>query len=109
MEEKGSVVTIGGKGSALTAYSLYAVSSGVAQVRIDSSVLDKLSSSSKRTPQSSAKPFSILPDDVSRIESRATLVVLLNKLIVTGADGVTPGLLNKIADQLNENSEKFDV
>ncbi|CAM8878260.1 unnamed protein product [Rhodiola kirilowii] len=61
MAEKGSVVTIGGTGSALTAYSLYAVSSGVAQVRIDSSVLDKLSSSSKRTPQSSAKPFSILP------------------------------------------------
>ncbi|KAL9663616.1 hypothetical protein QQ045_019007 [Rhodiola kirilowii] len=109
MAEKGSVVTIGGKGSALTAYSLYAVSSGVAKVRIDSSVLDKLSSSSKRTPQSSAKPLSILPDDVSRIESRATLVVLLNKLIVTGAAGVTTGLLNKIADQLNENSEKFDV
>ncbi|CAM8984393.1 unnamed protein product [Rhodiola kirilowii] len=108
MAEKSHVVTIGGKGSSLTASSLYAVASGHAQVRIDSSA-DKLSSS-KRTPHPSATtPFSILPDGLCREESRAALLVSLNKLVVSGASGVTPGLLNKIAEILNENSEKCDV
>ncbi|CAM8980192.1 unnamed protein product [Rhodiola kirilowii] len=108
MAEKSYVVTIGGKGSSLTASSLYAVASGHAQVRIDSSA-DKLSSS-KRTPHPSATtPFSILPDGLCREESRAALLVSLNKLVVSGASGVTPGLLNKIVEILNENSEKCDV
>lgn len=104
------IVTIGGKGSALTASSLYAVACGAAQVRIDSSIIDKLSSST-RAHQSAVTPFSILPDeDLSLIESRATLLVLLNKLIVTGAPGVvTPVLLNHIAHFLNQSFEKCDI
>uniref|UniRef100_A0A7N0ZZC4 Histidine--tRNA ligase, cytoplasmic n=1 Tax=Kalanchoe fedtschenkoi TaxID=63787 RepID=A0A7N0ZZC4_KALFE len=104
------VVTIGGKGSALAASAVYDVAHGLSQVRIDSSALDKLSSS-KLTPQSSTTRFSILPDDLSREELRAALLVSLSKLIASGASGVSPGLLNQIAHLLNENSDKsgFDL
>ena len=79
-----SVITLGGKGSSLSAASVFAVANGLAQVRIDSSILDK-------------------PKILTFEESRAFLLALLNKLLLSGsASTVLPVL---ISDVLNAGSK----
>ncbi|KAL9437630.1 hypothetical protein AB3S75_023490 [Citrus x aurantiifolia] len=85
MAERGSVavITVGGKGSSLNSSSVYAISNGLAQVRVDSSALDRLSST---LPNQNARPvtkFQIpIPKTLTLEESRAFLTVLLNKLLL---------------------------
>ncbi|KAI3884227.1 hypothetical protein MKW92_034692 [Papaver armeniacum] len=77
--------TIGGKGSSLTSSSVYFIANGVSQVNIDSSILEKLISSSESLPLSE-KPLLNISNPVrnlTAIEARACLVVLVNKLIIT--------------------------
>nr|DAD38187.1 TPA_asm: hypothetical protein HUJ06_008828 [Nelumbo nucifera] len=102
-----SVVTVGGKGSALSSAFVFAISNGCAQVRIDSSVLEKLSTkhSLSAVPlQSSSNPRFLTLE-----ESRASLLVLLNKFALSNA-GVRPTLPNLIVETLNRgfSAESLD-
>lgn len=78
-----SVVLVGGKGSSLSSADVYAIAKGIRKVTIDPSALERLSSS-QPPPQATIEPSSkILISD----ESRAALVVLLNKLITSDVSG----------------------
>ncbi|KAL3737497.1 hypothetical protein ACJRO7_019096 [Eucalyptus globulus] len=91
-----AVVTLGGKGSSLSPSSLHAVSAGIARVRVDSSARDRLASSLP------AADFQIsFPPYFTAAETRASLAVLLNKLLVSGGPGTGTALVDLITDSLN--------
>ncbi|CAL5443584.1 unnamed protein product [Camellia sinensis] len=100
-----SVITVGGKGAYLSSAIVSAVANGLSQSRIDSSVLDRLSNPKNppRPPPSSQFKFSLLKD-LSPEESRAALLILLNKLLLSG--GIRPTLPLLISDALNNNNNK---
>lgn len=99
-------VTLGAKASSLSSSSVYAVATGRAHVRIDSSALDRLSSS-KTPPTTSFKHRITIPDFVTLEESRAFILVLLNKLILSNASSRIPLLLSETLNS-NLNSFLFD-
>ncbi|KAL6996125.1 histidine--tRNA ligase [Sarracenia purpurea var. burkii] len=117
-----SVITVGGKGTSLSSSSVFAVANGLAQLRIDSSALDRLSNNKNKQhqqPPPAAKfKFSLLKD-LSPQESRASLLLALNKLLLSGvsSSGIRPTLpllisdtLNYLADQHNFDFDQvFDV
>ncbi|KAJ4958170.1 hypothetical protein NE237_025281 [Protea cynaroides] len=92
-----SVVTIGGKGSSLSSSSVYAIANGISQVRIDSAVTDKLS---KNHPLSTVHQQNSKSSFLTLEESRAALVVLLNKLALSNA-GIRDILPESIVGILN--------
>ncbi|KAL7180681.1 hypothetical protein ACSBR1_043799 [Camellia fascicularis] len=98
-----SVITVGGKGAYLSSAIVSAVANGLSQSRIDSSVLDRLSNPKNPPPPppSSQFKFSLLKD-LSPEESRAALLILLNKLLLSG--GIRPTLPLLISDALNNNN-----
>ncbi|GAV78911.1 HGTP_anticodon domain-containing protein/tRNA-synt_His domain-containing protein [Cephalotus follicularis] len=80
-ERKVKTITIGGKGSSLSSSSVFAISTGNARVRIDSSALDKLSD---QCPALVKSRFPV-PKTLNLEETRASLTVLLNKLLVASS------------------------
>ncbi|MCL7030181.1 hypothetical protein MKW94_004700 [Papaver nudicaule] len=106
MENAGSnkvIIKIGGKGSTLSSWSVYAIANGLSKVDIDSSVSSNLKSSENLCYSlSGEKP---VPNVLTLIETRACLVLLLNKLIITqtGIRFLVPDL---ICQTLNQ--ETFD-
>ncbi|KAJ6696931.1 hypothetical protein OIU85_003305 [Salix viminalis] len=98
------IITIGGKGSALTSTSVYTIATGHAQVRIDSSALDRLTNQN-RNPQKPLHSIHLINNEASNlIETRAYLTVLLNKLLhYTNSSNVRTFLPNLIAETLNSN------
>lgn len=98
------IITIGGKGSALTSTSVYTIATGHALVRIDSSALDRLTNQN-RNPQKPLHSISLTPNKASNlIATRAYLTVLLNKLLhYTNSSNVRTFLPNLIAETLNSN------
>ncbi|ONK55791.1 uncharacterized protein A4U43_C10F1020 [Asparagus officinalis] len=97
-----SVVTVGGKGSTLSPLSVYSISNALSRVKIDSSALDKLSSQSKK-PSSISPPKTLPPTNpkfLTTEESRAALIVLLNKLILSDSN-IRPVLPILIEETLN--------
>ncbi|KAI9075018.1 hypothetical protein K1719_043068 [Acacia pycnantha] len=101
-----SVFTLGGKGSSLSSSSLYAAASGRAQLRIDSSALDRLSSG-QRLPPASCKHQIIFNDFLTLEDRRAFLVVLLNQLLLSNARGIRALLPELIAEALNSKSQNL--
>ncbi|XP_020244991.1 histidine--tRNA ligase, cytoplasmic-like isoform X2 [Asparagus officinalis] len=98
-----SVVTVGGKGSTLSPLSVYSISNALSRVKIDSSALDKLSSQSKKPSSISPPPKTLPPTNPNFLtteESRAALIVLLNKLILSDSD-IRPVLPTLIEETLN--------
>ncbi|KAF3527284.1 hypothetical protein DY000_02044038, partial [Brassica cretica] len=104
-EERRSVITLGGKGSSLSSSSVYKVASGVANVRIDSSAIERLST--KPLPLIKGSSFSI-PEELTKEETRASLVVLLNKLLLANSGSVRSVLPVKIMEILNSKDETFE-
>ncbi|KGN63076.1 histidine--tRNA ligase, cytoplasmic [Cucumis sativus] len=100
-----SVITLGGKGSSLSSSSVYAIAHGFALVRIDSSALDRLSSSSNNPNAASIKHHLLIPDFLTREEARASLVVLLNKLIISSSSGIRSVIPVLITETLNSKPE----
>lgn len=99
-----AVVTLGGKGSSLSPSSLHAVSAGIARVRVDSSARDRLASSpptANRTSPAAANLQISFPPYFTAAETRASLAVLLNKLLVSGGPGTGTALVDLISDSLN--------
>ncbi|XP_047151304.1 histidine--tRNA ligase, cytoplasmic isoform X2 [Vigna umbellata] len=104
-------VTLGGKASSLSSSTVCAVAAALSQVRIDSTALDRLSSSSfskkattATTTSSSSNHNITVPDFLTLEESRAFLLVLLNSLIISNAPSRTPLVL---AETLNSNPSTF--
>ncbi|KAH9307464.1 hypothetical protein KI387_035375 [Taxus chinensis] len=83
---------VGGRGSALSAETIYNVAYGLSTLQLDSSALEKISKSSGRFSSSVQK---ITPPNknenkengpfLSKVEARAALVVLANKLLQSPA------------------------
>ncbi|WJX11445.1 histidine--tRNA ligase [Trifolium repens] len=93
-----SAITLGGKGSSLPSSSVYATATSQAQIRIDSSALDRLSS----TP--SLKQKITIPEFLTLEETRAFLIVLLNKLLLCNSSKQFP---LRILESLNSNPKSF--
>lgn len=106
-----NVVTIGGKESYLTPSTVYAVANNLVKLNLDSSALDKLSW--KKQPLSSQN-LSIINPNPTRFsppveESRAFLIVLLNKLIRSNTAGIRPVIPQYIAHILNQETFTSDT
>ncbi|KAH0905251.1 hypothetical protein HID58_044754 [Brassica napus] len=102
--ERRSVITLGGKGSSFSSSSVYKVASGVANVRIDSSAIERFST--KPLPLIKGSSFSI-PEELTKEEIRASLAVLLNKLLLANSGSVRSVLPVKIMEILNSKDETF--
>lgn len=102
------VVTLGGKGSALTSSSVVEVANGFARITIDSSALSRRSSSTSNS--ATAKfPFST-PDYFTPEETRASLALLLNKLLLSSSSSASAQLLEILEqDVLSSNYTLNDV
>ncbi|KAJ6818454.1 histidine--tRNA ligase, cytoplasmic-like [Iris pallida] len=103
-----SVVSVGGKGSSLSPSSAYSVSRALAKVQIDSAALEKLSKSKKQTLIANPSP-NPRSQTLTLEESRAALLVLLNKLLLSDGN-VRPDLPLLIEQTLNSdfNLETLD-
>ncbi|XP_058097409.1 histidine--tRNA ligase, cytoplasmic [Magnolia sinica] len=100
-----TAIVIGGKGSSLSSTTIYTISTSISsKVEIDSSLLEKLSRSPPKKPNSSSSYSSIPPPSSPKTltleESRASLLVLLNKLLAAGP-AVRPALALLIQETLN--------
>ncbi|PSS07220.1 Histidine--tRNA ligase, partial [Actinidia chinensis var. chinensis] len=105
--EGSHVITVGGKGGSLSSSSVFAVANRIALVRIDSSALDRLSSNHKNPNPNLKFKFSFLKD-LSPQESRASLLLLLNKLLLLSS-GIRPSLPLFLSDALNDTTtNQFD-
>ncbi|KAI0501280.1 hypothetical protein KFK09_016224 [Dendrobium nobile] len=94
-------IVIGGKGSSLSSADVYAVARGFRKVAIDPAALERFSRSQ------SPPPHPVAVESISKFlttaESRAALVVLINKLVVS--DGaVRPIFLSLIGEILGLQS-----
>ena len=98
------MITLGGKGSSFSSSSVYKVASGVANVRIDSSAIERFST--KPLPLIKGSSFSI-PEELTKEEIRASLAVLLNKLLLANSGSVRSVLPVKIMEILNSKDETF--
>ncbi|KAL0858155.1 hypothetical protein Bca101_063309 [Brassica carinata] len=103
--ERRSMITVGGKGSSLSSSSVYKIASGVANVRIDSSAIERLST--RPLPLIKRSSFGI-PEGLTNEEIRASLVVLLNKLLLSNSGSVRSVLPVKILEILNLKDETLD-
>ncbi|XP_030474690.1 histidine--tRNA ligase, cytoplasmic [Syzygium oleosum] len=95
------VVTLGGKGSSLSASSSYAVAAGTARLRVDSSASDRLAASPANRISPAANFQISFPPYFSVVETRASLTVLLNKLLLSGSSGTRTVLVDLILDSLS--------
>ncbi|KAI3962399.1 hypothetical protein MKW92_020820, partial [Papaver armeniacum] len=105
-----SEVIIGGKGSSLSSSSLYAVANSLSKVNIDSSVsknLKKLDSSSdeelKLNRNSLAEDVKPVQNFLTLVETRACLVLLLNRFILTNQTDIRFVIPDLICKTLNED------
>ncbi|KAE8022261.1 hypothetical protein FH972_008076 [Carpinus fangiana] len=103
--EEISVITLGGKGLSLSSSSIYAVATGVAQVRLDSSALERLASSNPPPPFVNYQIN--LPKTLTLLESRAFLTVLLGKLL-SGSSNVRTVLPVRISEALNSKPQTLE-
>ncbi|TMW92417.1 hypothetical protein EJD97_013080 [Solanum chilense] len=99
MAEERRMVTVGGKGSSLSSSSVFDIANGLSRLSIDSSALSKVSSSSNSKTSKTNAPtvsasFSIL-SNLTSSEARASLVVLLNKLLLSSS---TSAAVNQLSD-----------
>ncbi|KAL3349931.1 hypothetical protein AABB24_022804 [Solanum stoloniferum] len=99
MAEERRMVTVGGKGSSLSSSSVFDIANGLSRLSIDSSALSKVSSSSNSKTSKNNAPtvsasFSIL-SNLTPDEARASLVVLLNKLLLSSS---TSAAVNQLSD-----------
>ncbi|KAI3914651.1 hypothetical protein MKW92_006724 [Papaver armeniacum] len=110
-----SEVIIGGKGSSLSSSSVYAVANSLSKVNIDSSVsknLKKLDSSSdeelKLNRNSLADDVKPVQNFLTLVETRACLVLLLNRFILTNQTDIRFIIPDLICKTLNQDSFDFE-
>lgn len=111
MAAERSTITLGGKGASFSSSSVYKVASGAANVRIDSSAIERFST---KTLQSIKRSSFGIPEGLTNEEIRASLVVLLNKLLLSNSGSssssstVRSVLPDKILEILNSKAENFE-
>ncbi|GMH17356.1 hypothetical protein Nepgr_019197 [Nepenthes gracilis] len=96
-----AVITVGGKGSSLDSASVFLVANKLAKVRVDSSVLGRLASANPIHPP--VKYQISFNEYLTVEESRASLIVLLSKLLLSSSIRVE--LPNRISEALNSGFE----
>ncbi|KAL9290094.1 Histidine--tRNA ligase, cytoplasmic [Arabidopsis thaliana] len=111
MAAERSSITLGGKGSSLSSSSVYNVASGVANVRIDSSAIERFST--RNVPSIKRSSFGI-PQGLTNEETRASLAVLLNKLILSTSGPPSSSTARsvlplKIVEILNLKAESLEL
>ncbi|RID71041.1 hypothetical protein BRARA_C03005 [Brassica rapa] len=106
MAAERTTITLGGKGSSFSSSSVYKIASGVATVRIDSSAIERFST--KPLPLIKRTSFGI-PQGLTTEETRASLAVLLNKLLLSNSGSVRSALPVKILEILNSKVETFEL
>ncbi|KAF8052198.1 hypothetical protein N665_1588s0010 [Sinapis alba] len=106
MAAERTTITLGGKGSSFSSSSVYKIASGVANVRIDSSAIERFST--KPLPLIKRSSFGI-PEGLTNEEIRASLAVLLNKLLLSNSGSVRSVLPVKILEILNSKDETFEL
>ncbi|ESQ49838.1 hypothetical protein EUTSA_v10020033mg [Eutrema salsugineum] len=103
--------TLGGKGSSSSSSSVYKVASRVSNVGIDSSAIERFST---KTLQLTKRSSFGIPEGLTNEEIRASLVVLLNKLLLSNSgpssssSTVRSVLPVKILEILNSKTENFE-
>ncbi|KAJ4898581.1 Class II aaRS and biotin synthetases superfamily protein [Raphanus sativus] len=106
MAAERTTITLGGKGSSFSSSSVYKIASGLANVRIDSSAIERFTT--KPLPLIKRSSFGI-PQGLTNEETRASLAVLLNKLLLSNSGSVRSVLPVKILEILNSKDETFDL
>ncbi|KAJ0249785.1 Histidine--tRNA ligase [Hirschfeldia incana] len=106
MAAERTTITLGGKGSSFSSSSVYKIASGVANVRIDSSAIERFTT--KPLPLIKRSSFGI-PQGLTNEETRASLAVLLNKLLLSNSGSVRSVLPVKLLEILNSKVETFDL
>ncbi|OWM65473.1 hypothetical protein CDL15_Pgr009063 [Punica granatum] len=101
-----ATVTLGGKGSALAPSSVFATANGLAKLRVDSSALDRLAAC--RSSPSAAHQISF-PSQFTPEESRASLTVLLNRLLLSGASSTRTVIPVLFSTSLNSRESLLDL
>ncbi|RZC52786.1 hypothetical protein C5167_021217 [Papaver somniferum] len=111
-----SEVIIGGKGSSLSSSSVYAIANSLSKVDIDSSVsknLKKLDSASdeelKLTRNSLGDDIKPVQNFLTLVETRACIVLLLNRFILTNQNDIRFLLPDLICKTLNQDSFGFEA
>lgn len=100
-----AAITVGGKGSSLSSASIFFVANKLAQVRIDSSILEKLSSSSNKNPCPTTIKYQIsFPQFLTLEEFRASSTLLLSKLLLSSSK-IRADIPNFICQTLNSDLE----
>ncbi|XP_050216768.1 histidine--tRNA ligase, cytoplasmic [Mercurialis annua] len=104
------LVILGGKGSSLTSSSLYSIATGKSQLRNDSSAIDRLvAADHKNAQETSVTSFKqhFLIDSFTPLETRASLIYLLNKLLYSSSN-VRSSIPIFISQTLNSKPDGFD-
>nr|GEZ53329.1 histidine--tRNA ligase, cytoplasmic [Tanacetum cinerariifolium] len=101
------VLTLGGKGSSLSATSVFefATASLPQMLKIDPSALARLSSFS------TSSPFKLelsVPDYLTPEEARASFLLLLNKLLLGGSASPSAAA-SQLSDILNNDAQRFTL
>ncbi|CAH8331830.1 unnamed protein product [Eruca vesicaria subsp. sativa] len=106
MAAERSMITLGGKGSSFSSSSVYKIASGASNVSIDSSAIERLSTKPLPLIKRSSF-FGILAEELTKEEKRASLVVLLNKLLLSNSSGSVRSVLPvKILEILNSKDDE---
>ncbi|XP_021775286.1 histidine--tRNA ligase, cytoplasmic-like [Chenopodium quinoa] len=109
-----AAITLGGKASSLSSTSVFLISNKLSQVRIDSSIFERLSSSSNSNVVSPSIKYQIeYPKFLTFEEIRASATILLSKLLLS-ASPIRIEIPNLICKTLNSEStslvfESIDV
>ncbi|XP_010501216.1 PREDICTED: histidine--tRNA ligase, cytoplasmic [Camelina sativa] len=111
MAAERSSINLGGKGSSFNSPSVYKIASGVANVRIDSSAIERFST---RNAPSIKRSSLGIPEGLTNEETRASLAVILNKLILSTSGPPSSSTARsvlpvKISDILNSEAENFEL
>ncbi|GJY21780.1 histidine--tRNA ligase, cytoplasmic [Tanacetum coccineum] len=105
--------TLGGKGSSLSSTSVFefATASLPQILKIDPSALARLSSSpSGHKLKSPSSPFKLqlsVPDYLTPEEARASILLLLNKLLL--GRSASPSAISQLSDILNNDAQRFTL
>ncbi|XP_010474780.1 PREDICTED: histidine--tRNA ligase, cytoplasmic-like isoform X2 [Camelina sativa] len=108
MAAEGSSINLRGKGSSFTSPSVYKIASGVANVRIDSSAIERFST--RNTPSIKRSSLGI-PEGLTNEEARASLAVILNKLILSTSGPPSSSTARSVLPIkiLNSEAESFEL
>ncbi|PWA97198.1 hypothetical protein CTI12_AA031840 [Artemisia annua] len=102
------VLTLGGKGSSLSEASFFEFASTPQILKIDPSALTRLYSGHKlKSPSSLFKLQLSVPDYLTPEEARASILLLLNKLLLGGS--ASPSAASQLSDILTNDAQTFTL